>query len=47
MCVCVCVQTMALRECMLANKEYYAPLLEEEEREMERQQQEKEEERED
>ncbi|KAI8108654.1 hypothetical protein M9435_005071 [Picochlorum sp. BPE23] len=38
--------TIALRECMLANKEYYAPLLEEEEREMERQQQEKEEEEE-
>lgn len=42
--VCMCLQTIALRECMLANKEYYAPLLEEEEREMERQQQEKEEE---
>ena len=24
-------QTLALRECMLANREYYAPLLEEEE----------------
>lgn len=27
------VQTMRLRECMLSNKEYYAPLLEEEEAE--------------
>lgn len=26
-----CLQTLKLRECMLANREYYAPLLEEEE----------------
>ena len=42
--LCMCLQTIALRECMLAHKEYYAPLLEEEERDMERQQLEKEEE---
>lgn len=28
-----CLQTIKLRECMLKNREYYAPLLEEEERE--------------
>lgn len=28
------VQTIALRECMLAHKDYYQPLLEEEEKEM-------------
>jgi hypothetical protein len=34
------VQTLALRECMLANRAYYSPLLDEEDAELARQQEE-------
>lgn len=37
-----CMQTIALRECMLAHKDYYQPLLDEEEKEMSRQEEDEE-----
>ena len=37
---CMSVQTLALRECMLANRAYYSPLLDEEDAELARQQEE-------
>lgn len=36
------MQTIALRECMLAHKDYYQPLLDEEEKEMSRQEEDEE-----